>query len=1074
MADIKAQGQRRSNISYVNPFIGTTKSGVLTHWGGDGGTYPGAVAPSGFIQISPETRVTGTKGYNYIDSSIYYFSCFDHHSGFPEGSAGRLYIMPVTGGQAFEPGHYHSSFVHSDEVAHPGYYKVKFKNNNITAEVSAGARTGILRFTFPAKAKAQVFIRNAGNMEIVSGQTIHGSALNTVFNFNEAYTVRQKVQDGYLFTFKSAAIDKKIIEIKFSTSTISYSGAQNNINKEVDKISLETLAKRTANEWSKQLSTIDITDTSETNKAVFYTALYHSLLIPWVISDADGNYRGEDGNIHHASGKVQYGGFSPWDTFRSLHPLLSLVYPEKQNDVILSMLDIYKQSGHLPTETMTGNHAIPIIVDAYLKGVTGFDKTLAYKAMKSNIVDSPFVQKDMEIYHRMGYVPYTSSESVTRTAEYAYNDWALAQYAKQIMHNEADYQLLQQRGFNYRNLFYSGSLFMLPKSGNNFKIDPGMSGYKEGDKWVYSYFVPHNPKDLVNLMGGNKEFNARLDSALSNNVVLFDNETVVHIPYLFSSAGRPDLTQKWCRDIMLSRYKNSPDGLPGNDDLGAMSSAYIFNALGIFPTSPGRPEYAIGAPLFQSASLHLPNNKTWLIQGVNQSAANKYVKWLSVNGKSYQQLSIAHSIIVNGGTMKFGLNHSPNNSWPKDKDPINLSETKTPADIKILRYSIRKTKVEPNETLWLIYTAQNNGSTGTKNIKLNVNGQLLVNKNVFVQQGATITDSLSCKLYRLGKVQIILDSLKESQVEIVEPIKLITHPFEITALASKALIKKGQEQQISYIIKNLTGKDRLFNIPVTLNDSVLYTDQVQLSPGEQKEIKHHFIGLNIGVNVLKINELKNIYKVFEDDYESLLLDLSFTENTNNRYITDRSGFENNAHIIQTDSSKAEAIQRILLGENCFAEVQNAPSLDNMEQTITMMSWVYPNGQERGLVDMLTKGDTHVLQMNDNKTLTFFAGGWGRGDCTVKLPVNWKQHWHHIAGVCNGNILSVYIDGKLSGTSVVEGPVNLSVANKWQIGRNEEFPSERVFHGYMDKIKIYALPLSTTEIAEIYNKEKVDF
>jgi putative alpha-1,2-mannosidase len=1071
VTNVRAQG--KSNISYVNPFIGTTKSGVLTHWGGDGGTYPGAVAPSGFIQISPETRITGAKGYNYVDSSIYYFSCLGHHSGFPEGSAGRLFIMPVTGDQTFEPGYYHSSFLHRDEVVQPGYYKVTFNNNRIIAEASAGIRTVILRFKFPAKTKAQIFIGNAGNIEIVSGQIIHGSALNTVINFNESFTAKQQVKDGYLLTFKSAVTKQKVIEVRLSTSTVNYAAAQNNIDQEVGKISLEMLAKRTADEWSKQLSTIDIT-TSETNKAVFYTALYHSLLIPWVISDADGNYRGEDGVVRHSSGKVQYGGFSPWDTFRSLHPLLSLLYPEKQNDVILSMLDIYKQSGHLPTETMTGNHAIPIIVDAYLKGVTGFDRTLAYKAMRSNIVDSPFVQKDMTIYHRMGYVPYTSSESVTRTVEYAYDDWALAQYAKQVMRNETDYQLLQQRGFNYRNLFYPGSLFLLPRSGNDFKTDPAMSGYKEGDKWVYSYFVPHNPKDLMNLMGGNSAFAARLDSALSNDVILFDNETVIHLPYLFNNASRPDLTQKWCRDIMLSRYKNSPDGLPGNDDLGAMSSAYIFNALGIFPISPGRPEYAIGAPLFQSATLHLANHKTWIIKVENQSAQNKYVSSLSINGKPYQQLTLPHSVISSGGAMKFGLNSNPNNKWFENNEPLNLSETKISADIKLLKYNIRKLRVEPNETLWITFTAQNSGSIGTKSIKLYVNGQAWITKNVLVPQGAIITDSLSCKLYRPGKVNISLDSISTNQVEVIEPAQSSEHPFEITGLVMKALIRKGQEQQISYNIKNLTGTDRLFTIPIRLNDSVIYTDHVQLAPGEKKVIVHHFKDENTGVNLLIMNDIKSVYKVFNDNAGSLLLDLSFTKNTNEQYFRDRSGFENNARVIQTEPIKTGPMPRVLLGDDCFAEVKNAPSLDNMEQTITMMAWVHPNGEERGLVDMLTKGDTHVLQMTDNKTLTFFAGGWGRGDCTVKLPVNWKQQWHHIAGVCNGNTLSVYIDGKLSGTSVVEGPVNLSVANKWQIGRNEEFPSERIFHGYMDKIKVYAQPLSTTEIEGIFNKEKTDF
>ncbi|MBB6126012.1 GH92 family glycosyl hydrolase [Mucilaginibacter lappiensis] len=1064
--------QNRSNLSYVNPFIGTTKSGVLTHWGGDGGTYPGAVAPSGFIQISPETRTTGARGYNYADSSIYYFSCFGHHSGFPEGSSGRLFIMPVAAGQVFEPGINKNRFSHQNEIARTGYYRVKFTDNNIVTEASTSIRTGILRFVFPAKTKAQVYIGNAGDITIVSGKVIHGSALNTVINFSEAFTGKKNVKDGYLFTFKTAST-AKVIELKLSTSTVSFTGAQSNIDKEIAKLNFNAFVARTGNDWAKQLSAVDITDNSEANKAVFYTALYHSLLIPWVISDVDGNYRGEDGIVYHTLGKYQYGGFSPWDTFRSLHPLLSLLYPEKQNDIILSMLDIYKQTGHLPTESMTGNHAIPIIVDAYLKGITGFDKGLAYKAMKSNIVDSPFVQKDMNIYHRMGYVPYTNSESVTRTVEYAYDDWALSQYAKQVMHNDADYQLLQQRGFNYRNLFHPNDLFMLPRSGNDFKLNPGMSGYKEGDKWVYSYFVPHNAKDLVNLMGGNNAFANRLDSALRNDVILFDNETVIHVPYLFNAAGRPDLTQAWCRNIMLSRYKNQPDGLPGNDDLGAMSSAYVFNSLGIFPLSPGKPEYAIGAPLFQLVTLHLANHKTWIIQAKNQSAENKYVSSLIVNGKDYEQLVLPHSTIAGGGMMQFTMiNNAHHNNWPVDKNPVSLSETKTPSDIRVTNYSLQKNKVESNEQLWLRFTAQNKGSTGTKDIRIYADGKVVTSRNYLIPQGSTITDSISCRLYRLGKVRVGLDSAGNNTVEVTDPVQPVLHPFEISGFTSKPLIRRGWEQQINYTVKNLTGKDQLFAIPVKLNDSILYTDHVQLSPGESKALSHSFKDKVNGVKYLIVNDIKSVYKVFSDSVGSLLLNLSLTTNDSDQLIADKSGFGNDGYIIR--SITVENGKRILLGDHCFVEVSNAPSLDNLQQTITMMSWIYPEGKETGLVDMLTKGDTHVLQMNDNKALTFFAGGWGRGDCTVNLPANWKQNWHHIAGVCNGNVLSVYIDGQLVGTSKVEGLVNLSVANKWQIGRNEEFPSERIFHGYMDGIKVYAQPLSAVEIQDVFNKEQSNY
>ncbi|MDB4919700.1 GH92 family glycosyl hydrolase [Mucilaginibacter sp.] len=1061
--------QEKDHLHYVDPFIGTTKSGVFTRWGGDGGTYPGAVAPSGFIQISPETHVTGGRGYNYADTSVYYFSCINHPSGFPDGSAGHLFILPVMQGQHFEPGKYNRRFSHRDEVARPGYYKIVFKDNQTIAEAVASTRTGVLRFTFAAGVKPQIFVGDAGNITMPAKRILHGKMANTVINFSEDYTEKKQIKNGYLLVFKSTAAGRKIIELKLSTSTVSFAGAQNNIDKELKQLSFDQLVKRTRDEWAKQLSVMDVTDPDEQNKTVFYTALYHSLLIPWVISDVDGRFTGTDGAIQQTNGKKEYGFFSPWDTFRSLHPLLSLLYPEKQNDIILSMLDLYRQTGHLPTESMTGNHAVPIIVDAYLKGITGFDKALAYEAMKKNIVDSPFVQNDLAIYQRMGYVPFTSSESVTRTVEYAYDDWALSQYAKQVINNDKDYAILQQRGYNYRNLFNPSELFMLPRNGNDFKINPGMSGYKEGDKWVYSYFVPQNTKDLVNLMGGNKAFSNRLDSALTNQVILFDNETVIHLPYLFNEAGRPDLTQKWCRDIMLSRFKASPDGLPGNDDLGAMSSAYLFNAMGIFPVCPGRPLYAIGAPLFQSVKLHLANKKIFVIESKDQSAKNKYVRSLIVNGEPYEQLSIPHSLLLKGGTMQFVMSENANEQWSKNKDPLELSETKSAADLQILKYSLSKTKVEPNEQFWLRFSITNKGSLGTKKVIVFVNGKEYGFKNCLVPQGTILTDSISCRLYKLGQATVGSDSTGAKMVEVAEPAHPVAHPFMISGLTVKPVIKINSEQQIQYHIKNLTGKDQLFTIPVTADDSLLYSDSIKLKPGERKAIMHRLIVSKAGLTTIKAGSAQVKYKVYSSNTSTLLLDLSLTESGNT--VADKSGFENNGSVMRPKPGKAVKGSRISLGDSCFVEVPNSQSLDNMGENITMMAWVYPKGNETGLVDLLTKGDSHVLQMMNNKTLTFFAGGWGRGDCTVNLPANWKQQWHHIAGVCKGDILSVYIDGKLSGTSKVEGIVNLSIGNKWQIGRNEEFPSERVFHGYMDGVKVFEEALSAKEIQVVFTKEE---
>jgi putative alpha-1,2-mannosidase len=1075
--------QQKANNAYVNTFIGTTKSNVLTSWGGAGGTYPGAVAPSGNIQISPETRNTGAKGYDYSDDAIYYFSCLKHFSGFPEGSSGQVFIMPVQEGKDFEPGQSKRTFSHQQEHAEPGYYSVTLTDDKTVAEATTSTRSGMMRFTFPENARPQIFVGDAGDLKITGKQLLQGSKGHTVFNFSRDVLSNKQLNNGYLLTFARTGTAANVITLKISSSTVSFAAAQNNIDKEISQLTFEELKKRTRGEWQTQLSIIDIKDPSEKNKMVFYTALYHSLLLPWVVSDVDGSYQGADGKIYQTSGKQEYGGFSPWDTFRSLHPLLTLLYPKKQQDVILSMLDCYKQTGHLPTESMTGNHAVPILVDAYLKGIIGYDRDLAYKAMKKSIMDTPFVKNDMETYHKMGYVPFSRSESVTRTMEYAYDDWALSQFAKSVMKNKEDYKLSEERGFSYRNLFHAKDLFMLPRQDTVFKVNPGMTGYKEGNKWIYTYFVPHNAKDLVNLLGGNEAFVSRLDSALTNKVILYDNETVLHLPYLFNAAGHPELTQKWIRNTLTERFSATPGGLPGNDDLGSMSSAYLFNAIGFFPVSPGKPLYAIGAPLFQSIRLHLANHKNLTITAVNQSVENKYVKNLTVNNQPYSQLTIPHKLLNNGGNINFSMSPIAKQAWPKNRNPVDLSETKTNANIKLLSYTISKRKVSPNEQFIVHFTLKNTGSTGTQRMVFYVNGKPLFSKFCLVRPGATLTDSIFCRLYILGDMKVAVNSAPAGLIKVIAPEKNVGKSFMVSKLAVKPMVKLKDEQQLDYTIKNLTGKTQTFKPVVILQtsppgaelgssqpfvDSLLYTDVISVMPGEEKVVHHTFLPHNTGLQVIKVDEKQATFRVYQNALQSLLMDLRFGARKGNQ-IPDASGLHNNGTYFGLN--KDPDVLSIVLGDTSYVEVQNSTSLDKMGDNLSMMAWVYPVGKQKGLTDMLTKGDGHVLQTTDDKTLTFFAGGWGRGDCTVKLPANWQMNWHHIAGVCSGDLLSIYIDGQLAGSTKVDGVVNLSNTSKWQIGRNEEFPSERVFHGKMDKVKIYEQPLSAADINTLFNRER---
>ena len=1049
---------------FVNPFIGTARSSVFTRWGNEGGTYPGAVAPFGYMQLSPETRATG---YDYSDSAILFFSCIRHFSGYPGGSSGQLCVMPVEEQARFEWRSYRRYFRHADEQAAPGYYRVLFRDNNTLAEATTAERAGMFRFTFPPNIVPRIFIGGMGAITLSGQRGLRGAVQHTVIHFSENSISSRPVKGGYIITFAPLHKQAKIIMLELGVSGVGYESAAANIAAATPTGNFEQLREHTRNKWQQALSVTRVDDPNEKNKTIFYTALYHSLLVPWIISDGDGRYRGPDGLVHITGGKHQYDGFSPWDTFRSLHPLLCLLFPERQSDMVASMLDIYRQTGHLPTESMTGNHVVPIITDTYLKGITGFSSSLAYEAMKKSIMEPPFIQPDMEVYQAKGYIPFSLPESVTRTVEYAYDDWALAQFSKQVMHRDDDYNRLLQRSFNYRNLFNPGELFFLPRRDTLFKLQPGTFGYKEGDKWVYSFFVPHNVRDLINLMGGNELFSLRLDSALRNNTIVFDNETVFHIPYLFNYAGNPSKTQEWVSAIMRSRFDTTAGGLPGNDDLGSMSAWYVLSAMGIFPVCPGYPGYALSTPVFHSITIHPGSDKSFVIKTLRSTASDRYIKSLLVNGREYRRLWLPHAMLAQGGEIMVETAGQPQSGWWNDNDSATVSETSLRPDFKITGYTVTKQRLAPHELFRVRFSLKNNGSPGTKKVQLFVNGLPYAYKNCLAGYGSVVTDSIDCRLYPFGRAQLHIDSLAPIDVEVVEQDHGITQA-DVTALALKPVIKKGGLQPVSFSVQNTGGATRVFYIPVTLNDSLVCTDSILLQPGEVKTVLRQLRVNKEGLQTVRVNNRTESFKVYRSAAEATILDLPLDMQTADSTAPDQSGFGNNGKIYTAKQErKPSSPGRLLFGDDCFVEVPHSLSLDSMGESITMALWVYPTQGSSGLVDLLTKGDNHVLQVVGNKTLGFFAGGWGRGDCSVPLPAGWLNHWHHLAGVCDGDRLYVYIDGKLKGSSKVEGRVNLSVSSKWNIGRNEEFPSQRIFHGYIKDVKIFAAPLPAQAISSLF-------
>lgn len=1042
----------QSKNSYVDPFIGTDKSDVYTRWGSEGGTYPGAVAPSGFVQLSPETSVQEPRGYYYRDSAIYFFSCTGHRSGFPTGSAGQLAVMPVGDTSGFTFKTYKRKFNHKNERASPGYYSVVFDNDQTRVEATASTRSGIFRFTFPPLIIPHVFIE--GENILLSTGKIKNNRSSAILEFSKSAKSARVVKGGTLYSFPANASMPTIIELKLSISTLGYASAQRNFDVELKNTNFEVLHKKAMNSWNKVLSVIDVQDSSITQKTIFYTALYHSLLIPWIISDVDGNYMGRDGKTHKTIGRHEYGGFSPWDSFRSLHPLITLLFPGKQKDMVLSMLDIYLQTGNLPTESMTGNHAVSIIADSYLKGII-VDSAVAYAAMKRNIATGPFRQKDMTVYHQKNYVPFTFPESVTRTTEYAYNDWTLAQYAKQVMHHEEDYNIFSKRSYNYFNLFNSKTLFLLPRNLDEVKMEPGTAGYKEGDKWVYTYFVPQHPRDLVNLLGGNDYFSARLDDALEQEKIVFDNETVFHLPYFFNEASHPWLTQKWVSKIMRERYHPTPGGLPGNDDLGAVSSWYVWSALGLYPFCPGKPNYSIGSPIFRSAGINLPGGKRLVIR---REGDGVYVENLRLNAVLCEGTQITHDALLAGGELMFTMstkanvaeNNEANNMIQKGKPAFSISEI-----------TLSKQKTNPNEPVQMYFTVKNHGARGTKVITLCANGKMHAQKNCFVEAGATVRDSIQFRLYPLGNTELNIDGENSFSMEVItapNPTKSI----EISKLVIKPLLHKTVLQEITYSARNISGVPGMFTIPVKVNSILLQTDSLVLQPGEEKTISKKIPVKDAGLQRISIDTVSAIFKMYHEPQFSAILDLSF-KNRQGNLIKDISGFNNQASITG-NCTPADTL--VLIGDKCFIEVAPSLSLDSLGEHITMMAWVYTTGGDRKTVDLISKGDYHVIQVSRNRSIKFFAGGWSRGECNATLPVNWKNQWHHIAGTCDGSVLKVYIDGVLKTTTALNSQSGLAANAIWNIGNNEEFPSERVFEGYINNIKIFGEALSEQDIKAV--------
>src|SRR5665648_1351 len=729
LLSLSTQGQKPLT-TFVDPFIGTSAHGH---------TYPAACVPFGMVQVGPDTGIEGwdwCSGYHASDSSIMGFS-HTHVSGTGCPEMGDILIMPMTGKPRFVPGTkkepwkgYRSRFNRDSEISKPGYYAVNLDDCGIYAEMTATSRVGFHRYSFPQSSDASIIIDLehgigdsvlVSSIKVVDDHTITGYRNSGGFikdqhvyfcaRFSKPFEKINTYEDGK--TGNEKQIDGKVskivlhfttgvkeqILIKVGLSTVSAKGAANNIDYELPNWEFDETVNEANKTWEKQLSKVEIESNDLDKKKTFYTALYHCLLSPNLISDADGSYRGWDGKNHQDKSKMFYTNFSLWDTYRALHPLFVLLYPEKNVEFINSMLQRYKEIGFLPineygineTYCMIGNHAIPVIVDAYLKGLKGFDAEKAYEAIRASSTISQ-QKSNWEVYNKYGFLPFDliKEESVSRTLELGFNDFCVAQMAK-ALRKTTDYEYFSTRSNYYKNLFDPQTKFMRGKDSKGNWRKPfdvflishsGTSGgdYTEGNTWQYTWSVQQDVEGLIGLMGSKRVFTNKLDSLFKQSQIIKStgfsgdvsgligqyaqgNEPSHHVAYLYDYAGQPWKTQQLVDTIKNTLYNNTREGLCGNDDCGQMSAWYVFSSLGFYPVTPAKDDYMIGTPSFKTAVLHLDNGKEFTISAPGVSKRNYYIKSARLNGQNHLQPSISYTDILKGGNLEFEMGNMAHKDW---------------------------------------------------------------------------------------------------------------------------------------------------------------------------------------------------------------------------------------------------------------------------------------------------------------------------------------------------------------------------------------------------------------------------
>jgi predicted alpha-1,2-mannosidase len=754
---------------HVNPFIGT---------GGHGHTFPGATVPYGMVQLSPDTRIDGSwdgcSGYHYSDNLIYGFS-HTHLNGTGVSDFGDIMLMPTMGEPSFDNKDYSSTFSHANEKASAGFYSVKLDKHDIDVRLTTSTRVGFHEYTFNKAGQANIILDLNHRDKLLEGEIrIINDRSIELLRRSEAWAINQYVyariefnvpliinnvkystpefdlpfekrnlkfykSDLLALSFSKQVKKGEKILVKVSLSPTSYKGAKLN-SSEINHWDFEKVKKEAEAHWNKELSKIEITSNDKDKLAIFYTALYHTMMQPNIAQDLDGKYRGRDNQIHTAEGFDYYTVFSLWDTFRAAHPLYTLIDKKRTSDYINTFIKQYEQGGRLPvwelasneTDCMIGYHSVSVIADAMAKGITGFDYEKAFEASKASAMRDVL---GLEAYKKNGFISMDDEhESVSKTLEYAYDDWCIAQMA-QILNKQEDYNYFMKRSQNWKNIFDWETGFMRPKKNGGWDkpFDPREvnNNFTEGNSWHYSFFVPQDIEGMIQAYGGPEKFEAKLDEMFNaeNKTTgreqvdvtgligqyAHGNEPSHHMAYLYNYVGKPEKTNEKVKYILDNFYTNTPDGLIGNEDCGQMSAWYVLSSMGIYNVSPGHGSWSVTKPYFEKIKLNFENRDPELITLQNYIEKSEFIDLQNVKHPQveiYPRLIPVPVIQAESKAFKDKLKIELKSQNPKDKIYFKINNYVETLEKKSFELYNKPIEIQQSSTIQA-YVKTNEGQSNT-------------------------------------------------------------------------------------------------------------------------------------------------------------------------------------------------------------------------------------------------------------------------------------------------------------------------------------------------------------------------